>query len=178
MIIRDIDSFAARHPAFSRYAKERIAVFHDTGLGTNIACCTAASLAAGFFSHGDNSILFWAALAVMLAVWLFSSLLAGFLRQWLFVFFSALYFVLPQILILPPVGDESAAMSETQYFISDILEYIWAGTFTAVFPYISYITISYILFGIYILIFFAGVRLRTAAKHSGLYCKARLEQLN
>ena len=177
MIARTIDTTANRHPAFAKYARERVDIFHGTKLHVNIWSCITASIAAGFFVNTDNEALRIAATAVMAVVWLYSAVLAGFLKQWLFIFFSAMYFALPQILILPPVGDYGTAMRETQYFVSDILEYIWASPMKAAFPDISYITVSYIMFAVYMLAFIVGVRLRTTAKRSELYCKARLEQL-
>ena len=138
----------------------------------------AASAAAGMFANGQNEILCIASFAVMCAVWLVTSLLAGFLKQWLFLFFATLYFVLPQILILPPVGDATASMSETQYFISDILRYIWESPMDAVFPYFDCMIVSYVMLAVCGAVFLAGLRLRKAAKHSELYCRTRLELMD
>lgn len=178
MLARKIDSYAASHPAFAKWARERITVFQQTELGSDVAACLVASVAAGLFANGQNGVLFIASFVVMCAVWLVTSLLAGFLKQWLFLFFATLYFVLPQILILPPVGDATASMSETQYFISDILRYIWESPLDAVFPNFDCMIVSYVMLAVCGAVFLAGVRLRRAAKHSELYCRTRLELMD
>lgn len=178
MNARKIDNLASAHPAFGRYVKERITVFHGTELGTNIAGCAAAGIAAGLFANGQNEPLRIASFVIMVTVWLQASVLAGFLRQWLFLFFAALYFILPQILILPPVGDASAAMSETQYFISDILRFIWEAPLKAAFPSFDCMIVSYVMLAVFAAVFIGGTRVRAAAKHSELYCRARLELMD
>ena len=169
-----IDRLAAAHPAFKRYAEERINIFFGTSLHVNINICITAGISAGLLVHSSNTVLRYGAVIAMLIVWLYASVLAGFLKQWLFIFFETVYFVLPQLLIIPDSGE---TMRKTQYFISDIAEALWADTLELLFPYFGYSTASYIYLGIYIVTFFIGLKLRSAAKHSELYCRARLEQL-
>lgn len=169
-----IDRFAAKHPLFRKYAEERIDIFFNTGLHVNIDIFITAGITGGLLSHSGNDVLKWGALAAMLLVWLMSAALAGFMKQWMFIFFEAVYFVLPQIIMIPDNGE---ALRETQYFVSDIVRAVWAYPIAELIPGLDHSTMSYILLVIYILIFLAGTRLRTAAKHSELYCRTRLGQL-
>ncbi len=169
-----IDRFAAKHPSFRKYAEERIDIFFDTELHVNINAFITAGIAGGLLAHSDNIAVKWAALAIMLTVWLMAAMLAGFCKQWAFIIFTAVYFALPQVIIVPDSGE---ALSETQYFISDIMETVWAYPFTRLIPQFDFTVDSYIFLVIYILAFLGGLKLRSAAKHSDMYCRKRLGQL-
>lgn len=169
-----IDRLASKHPAFRKYVGERIDIFFGTSLHTNINICITAGIAAGLLFHSENDVLKWGAVTVMLLVWAAAAMLAGFLKQWFFIAFEAVYFFLPQILIIPDSGE---AMRETQYFVSDITKTVWAAPLEGIFPDFGYQTAGYIFLGACLLIFFVGFRLRAAVKHSELYCRKRLGQL-
>jgi len=171
----DMDRFAAQHPAFRRFVSGRINVFFETSLHGNIWTCLTVSIAAGLLSHSTNEPIRWIALIAMLTVWLYASVLAGFLKQWVFIFFQTMYYLLPQILIINT--DSGEPMRETQYLVSDIVSAVWTYPLEVLAPNIDCFITEYILLGIYVLTFFAGVRLRAAMKHSDLYCRIRLDQL-
>ena|GEM_PF-1663450 len=169
-----IDRAAAAHPSFKKYAEERIDIFFNTSLHTNINIFVTAGIAAGLLCHSTNDVLKWGSVAAAVLVWFAAALLAGFQKQWAFIFFEAVYFCLPQVLIIP---ESNETMREMQYFVSEIIETVWADPMNCLVPEPGYPVSGYILLIFYILIFLAGVKLRSSAKHSDLYCRARLGQL-
>lgn len=177
MLSARIDRLAAAHPSFRKYAGERIELFFGTSLHANIWACLTAGIAAGILANSPNDVIRVMSFAVLLIVWLFSSLLAGFMKQYPFIFFTAVYYILPQVIIINGEPGTGTGMRETQYFVSDIASAVWVSPFTAVITELDFSTVGYIFFGIYLLIFFLGARLRSSAKHSELYCRTRLEQL-
>ena len=177
MISRTVDSLTSQYPKAAEYCRKRIDVFFNTSDGKNIAVFLISGIAAGIFAGSPNDIVKFAALGLTAAVWIQTSVLAGFLRHWLFLFFTAVYFMVPYIFIIKPETAEAAQASELQYMLSDFLRtvplrpmYLIAGDGD---PQL----VSTILLLVCIVLFFIGYRIRAGAKRSDFYCRTRLEQL-
>lgn len=177
MISRTVDSLTSNHPKAAEYCRKRIELFFDTSDGKNIVVFLIAGIAAGVFAGCPNDIIKYAALGITAVVWIQTSVLAGFLRQWFFLFFTAVYFMLPYIFVIKPETAEAAQASELQYMLSDLLRtvplrpmYLIAGDGD---PQL----VSTILLLVCIVLFFIGFRIRSGAKRSDFYCRTRLEQL-
>lgn len=177
MVIRTIDRLTSEHPKAAEYCKKRIDIFFDTSDGKNIAVFFIAGIAAGIFAGCPNDIIKFTALGLAAAAWVQTTVLAGFLKQWLFLFFTAVYFMLPYVFVIRPDTTEAAQASELQYMISDLLQsvplrpvYLIAGEGD---PQL----VSTIMLLVVIVMFFVGFRIRSGAKRSDFYCRTRLEQL-
>ena len=177
MISRTIDSLTSQYPKAAEYCRRRIEIFFDTSDGKNIAIFFVAGIAAGIFTGIQNDIIKYIALGLTAAVWIQTSVLAGFLRQWLFLFFAAVWSMLPYVFVIQPETAEAARASELQLMLSDLLRavplrpmYLIAGDGD---PQL----VSTILLLAVIVLFFIGFRIRTGAKRSDFYCRTRLEQL-
>ncbi|MBR5089527.1 MAG: hypothetical protein IK093_08865 [Ruminiclostridium sp.] len=177
MICRTVDRITADHKPAADYCRKRILTFFDTSDGRNIAVFIISGVAAGIFAGIPNDIIRYASFAITVAVWIQTSVLAGFLRQWLYIFFAAVWFMLPYVFVIKPDTAEAAQASDIQYMISDLLQavplrpmYMIAGEGD---PGI----VSAIVLLVCIVLFFIGFRARTRAKRSDFYCRTRLEQL-
>lgn len=177
MISRTLDSLTSKYPKFAEYCKKHIYYIFDTSDGKNIAVFLSAGIAAGILAGSTNGIIRYASLAAAFTVWIQTSVLAGFMRQWLYIFFSSVYFILPHIFIITPETAAAAQADELAFMISDIVQSVLLRPVRLIAGEWDLQTVCLIIFGACIVLFISGLRLRSTAKRSDFYCRTRLEQL-
>ncbi len=178
MIAVTIDKLCAKHPAFEKYVFERIDGFYGTGTGANAAIFIIAGLATGILCGAYiPDIPKYLSLGVMIAAWIFTSLLAGFLRQWLFIMVPALYLMLPHLLYIIPGSSAAEQASDLQMLLSDFSEGVLLQPIRPFAGQLDIYIVSIIMFVCCVAVFLVGLRFRSRAKRSNTYCKRRLEQL-
>ena len=177
MISRTLDSLTSKSPKFAEYCKKHIHYIFDTSDGKNIAVFAAAGIAAGLFAGSDSDILKYASLAAAFIVWIQTSVLAGFMKQWLYIFFTSIYFILPFIFIITPETSQAAQATDPAYMLSDLMQSVILRPVRLAAGDWDVQTVSLIFFGACMILFFFGLRLRSTAKRSDFYCRTRLEQL-
>lgn len=177
MIARTVDRLTAMHPVAEKYCRERIYSFFETTNGRNIAVFMISGIAAGLFAGSPNSVLRVLSLAVTVIVWAEAAVLAGFLRHWVFVVFSAAYFMLPYVFVIVPGTAEAAQATEFQYMLSDMMLAVPLRPMSTIAGEGDPQFISACMLAAYLILFFAGVRVRSLAKRSDFYCRTRLDQL-
>ena len=179
MIAVTVDKLCAKHPAFERYVRERIDVFFATSTAANSAVFVISGVTAGILCGTPVSgFMQYASLAVMTAAWIFTSLLAGFLRQWLFIMTPALYLTLPNILYIPSDASGGEQTSQLGALLSEISDRVLLAPVKVFSGENDVYVASVIMFGVCAVIFLLGSRARAFAKRSNIYCKKRLEQLS
>lgn len=177
MIARTIDKLTAEHPAFAEFCKKRIEYIFDTSAGTNIALCIISALAAGIFTGGNDLLPKLAAIILAIAVWAVCALHAGFMKQWSFVIFSAVYLTLPYIFIIIPQSAGEASASDIALMLSDFVQSVILRPVLLISGNEDPQIISVIIFAISAAIFLIGMYIRNNAKKSDFYCRTRLDQL-
>ena len=177
MICRTVDSVTSAHPWAAKYCRSRIEIFFDTSDGRNIAVFMIAGITAGIFAGLPNEILRYTALGIAAIVCAQAAVLAGFLRQWLFVFFASLYLMIPYVFIITPDTAEAAQASGLQYLLSDLMQSVVLMPMRRIAGDGDAQLVSIIILLICIVLFFIGTRIRSRAKRSDFYCRTRLEQI-
>ena len=179
MIAVTVDKLCVKHPAFEKYVRERIDVFFATTTAANIAVFLISGITAGILCSAQTGIfLQYASIAAMTAAWIFTSLLAGFLRQWLFIMAPALYLTLPNVLYIPPDNGGAEQASQLGAFLSDISDKVLLAPVKIFAGENDLYIVSVIMFAVCAVIFLIGARMRAYAKRCNIYCKQRLEQLS
>ena len=178
MIGAAIDRTAARSPAFEKIFRNRIDLIYRTNVAGEAGVFLAASAGAGIFASFGNDIMFIISLVITAAVWIQTSFIAGFLREWLFAVFLLIYFWLPGIFILPGDAVQTQAQYDISALLNDISRQVWASPLLRLIPGADVTTSMLIAAGVGILIFLIGSRMRTALKNSSVYCKIRLDNLD
>lgn len=176
-MIRYIDRIADGSPQAAEFMRERLGIFFSTSLASQISVCLMSGIAAGLFAGGTDGFLKYASLAVMIIVWAFSSVLAGFCRQWFFILFAGLYLIFPYVLILLPETAEAAQATEIQQMLSDFCTGVLIRPIRLIAGDSGAHTISFAVFAAFTILFFVGTRLRKSAKRSDFYCRTRLGQI-
>lgn len=177
MISRSIDYLTAEHPAAAEYGRERIKLLFDTSDGRNIAVFLTVGAAVSLLSLCSVPVISYGALILTFIVWAQTSVLAGFMKQWLYVVVTAVYFMLPYVFILIPGTAEEAQASEFQYMLSELMQDVVLSPVKLLAGGQVSQLVSGGLFAACLVLFAAGVRLRSNAKRSDFYCRTRLEQL-
>ncbi|MBQ9382962.1 MAG: hypothetical protein IJT87_01875 [Ruminiclostridium sp.] len=178
MIAVTIDKLCAKHPAFEKYVFERIDAFYGTSTGTNAAIFIIAGLTAGMLCGAYiPDIPRYFSLGAMVAAWVFTSMLAGFLRQWLFIMVPALYLMLPHLLYIIPGSSAAEQASDLQILLSDLSEGVLLQPIRPFAGDNDLYIVSIVMFVCCLAVFLLGLRFRSRAKRSNTYCKRRLEQL-
>ncbi|MBO6302798.1 MAG: hypothetical protein J6N15_10215 [Ruminiclostridium sp.] len=177
MISRSIDYLTAEHPAAAEYGRERIKLLFDTSDGRNIAVFLTAGTAASLLALCGSPFISYGALILTFIVWVQTSLLAGFMKQWLYIVVTAGYFMLPYVFILIPGTAEEAQASDLQYMLSELMQDVVLSTVKLLTGGNVSQLVSGGLFAACLVLFAAGAHLRSTAKRSDFYCRTRLEQL-
>ena len=177
MISRTIDKLTSEHPAFAEYSRSRIEYFFDTSAGRNIAVCFVSGIAAGIFAGGTGEVIKWTALIIAAVVWIQASILAGFLKQWIFVVFSAVYFTVPYVFILLPGTAEYVQATDLQLTLSDLMQAVPLRPMMMFAGENDPQMLSVGCFAAVLVLFLAGAYIRGRAKSSDFYCRTRLEQI-
>lgn len=177
MISAKLDLLAEKSPVFSRYMRQRLDAFYDTSAAANAGLCVLTALTASLFCGGGSELLKYGSLAVMAAVWAQASVLSGFLRQWIWIFFSAVWLMLPHLLYIAPDSLAAQQADELQFTLSRISdELLLRPVYELSFGF-DPMTVSTAIFVLCMGLFFIGNRVRAKARRSDFYCKTRLEQL-
>ena len=177
MISTAVDKLTALHPSFAEYCRRRIEYFFDTSDGRNIAVCFVSGIAAGIWAGYGPPLMTYIAAAAAVIVWIQASILAGFLRQWFFVVFSAAYFMLPYVFILPAGSEAEAEADIVQRTLSELMINVPLMPMELIAGSGDPFFISLALFIVFFVLFAVGAGLRNKAKRSDFYCRTRLEQL-
>ncbi|MBP5604741.1 MAG: hypothetical protein J6X60_04255 [Ruminiclostridium sp.] len=177
MISRMIDSLADRHPSFSEHLRSRLTTVFSVSLAENAALCILAGISAGAFASSGNDILRYTVFAVSALMLIFAAFSAGFLRQWLDIALSAVYFMRPYVFVLVPGSFEEARADEVQRMLSELFGTVLLRPVTLISAKDPQM-VSIVFFLVSMALFFAGMHIRSAAKRSDFYCRARLAQLN
>ena len=177
MIGAKIDLLTEKHPAFARYLRRRIDVFYDTGTVSDAVLCIVSSLTASLLCSCGNDVLRYASLTAMTVIWVQASVLSGFLRQYVWIFFSAVWLMLPHLFYIAPDSLAAQQADEFQFTLSRIsdellLRPVYELSFGA-----DPMTVSSVMLALCVILFFIGNRVRARARRSEFYCKTRLEQL-
>ncbi|MBR5091778.1 MAG: hypothetical protein IK093_20340 [Ruminiclostridium sp.] len=175
MIARTIDRLTAEHPGFAAYCKERINHLFDTPDSANIAIFYAAAISAGVLAGMTNDVIRWGAVILAAGVCATVSLAAGFLRQWFFIFFTALYFMLPYVFVIVP--DDPAETDSIRLMISDLMCAVPLRPMRLIAGDGDPQIVSIVLLAVSTAVFLVGAKLRSTAKRSDFYCRTRLDQL-
>ena len=168
-----IDRLGKRYPAFERFMADRIYVFFRTSAAENILVCLTAGIAAGILDSGSTGLIRAAAQVTVIIVWLQCPMLAGFLRQWSFLLFSVIYFLLPTVF-----SEEAEGADSLNILLHQLAERVFLNPERALLPWLPQEILPYILLGGAVTVFIVGNRFRADARGSELYCRTRLEQLS
>lgn len=177
MISAKIDLLAEKSPVFRRYARQRIDAFFATEFSSNAGLCVLSSLTAALLCGSGSDVLRYASLAAMAAVWVQASVLCGFLRQWLWIVFSAVWLMLPHLLYIMPDSLAERQASELQFTLSRISDELLLKPIYEISFGFDAFTVSSAVFVICMILFVIGNRVRAKARRSDFYCKTRLTQL-
>lgn len=169
------DSFISEHPLAARFAEKRICAAFATGTGENIAVHAAATIACAFLLFGAPfEWVYYLGFAIMIAVWVSTALLAGFMRQWLFPVYSAVLRFLPLLLL----GGHDAHTGAVDELLTQLCSLVTDCVFVPLYPLEpDRTTLCIFFFGAEAALFLAGIFLRKNAKQSRFYCKIRIKML-
>ncbi len=177
MISRTVDYMTAEHPSAAEYGKERISFIFGTTDGKNLAVFVFAGVASSLLSTCGMPVIAFGALVITLIVWAQTAVLAGFMKQWLYIAAAAAYFMLPYVFILMPGTADEAQATDLQFLLSELMKTVPLGTVRLITGGDISQLVSGGLLAAYLILFALGVRLRSTAKRSDFYCRTRLEQL-
>lgn len=175
---RFIDRLTDRSPAAAELIQDRLTLFFSTSLGSQIAVCLMSGIAAGLFTGGEDNFLKYGSLAVMIIVWAQASVLAGFRRQWGFIFFEGLYLIFPYVLVLLPGTAEAAQASDVQKMLSEVSLSVILRPIRLIAGDGQAYVISFAVFAAFMILFFVGSKARADARRSDFYCRTRLDQVD
>lgn len=169
------DFFFSKHPFAAGFAEKRIRAAFSTGAGENIAVHAAVTLACALLSlNAPFEWLCYLSFAVTPAVWLSSSLLAGFRRHWLFPVYSAALRFLP-LLLLSEKNTQTGAFDEVLRTLCTIVSDCVFSPFYSL--NLDRKTLCFFFFAAEAAVFAWGFFLRKNAKQSKLYCSVRIKLL-
>ena len=167
-----IDRFMEKHTAFARICRRKLIVLLNSGTLSNIFSCLAVSLAAGLTDIRPGGAAALAVCVIMIAVWIFSAFLGGFLRQWFFIVFAVLYFLMPAGIIMTAADEKGVLYELCGVTALKILSPLSELTGTElIFPALGAAVVCGILFA-------AGLFIRERAKRSEFYCLLRIESMS
>lgn len=169
------DAFFSEHPFAAGIAEKRIRAAFSMGMGENIAVHAAAAVACALLSvSAPFEWLYYLSFAVMLAVWVSCSLLAGFRRHWIYPVYSAAVRLLP-LLLLSEKNTQTGAFDELlRTLCATVSDYVFSPFYSIGF---DRKTICGLVLAIELAIFVRGIFLRKSAKQSKLYCSVRIKLL-
>ncbi|MCM1417996.1 MAG: hypothetical protein NC202_04315 [Roseburia sp.] len=153
-----------------------------TKTSENMAICAAATFACGLFSLSAEPLgtLYPFAAVVVLLVWAVASVSAGFLKQWFFPVFSAVFLLLPHLLIdaaqSPTRSESFTALNDVLALLGELIAEAAPRFFLERFG-VGRLIFSEIYLGATLLLFLAGAIARRRARGSRFYCEARLNML-
>ena len=175
MSARGFDRLMSKSPPLAAYAESRMDAFFSTNTLVNACCCIAASFAAGLLSLCGNETIYIAALAVMAVVWLQSAVLSGFRKQWFFIFFTVIFWLLPYIFT-----DASESVTRTEGMDGIYSFLILASRIPTEFsvkaltPFFGgSFTLSLIIVGVMTVFVFIGSFIRSKSRRSDFYCNSK-----
>ncbi len=179
MSANSFDKLMSKSPPLAAYAESRMDAFFSTNTFANACCCITASAASGLLSLYGNEPIYIAALAVMAVVWLQSAVLSGFRRQWFFIFFTAVFWLLPYIFI--DASESATRIREIDGIYNFLILASRVSTEFSVKALIPFFggsfTLSLVIVGTVTVFFLLGSLIRSKARRSDFYCRKRLNQL-
>lgn len=160
--------------------RQRVIAVFGTTSAENMAFPAAAAIASGFICRNFAGEIYWlesVCVTVMLLAWVLSSLLAGFMKRWHFLIFSAGFNLLPHLFMnrQEGVSDMSVFLAEASRFIAVYSSepMVTALSQTGITPFI----LSAFITGGSGALMLAGFFIRKNARSSREYCKVRLSML-
>ena len=172
-MIAAFDRFMARHPKLAGICRRKLRVLLGSGTLSNILSVLAAVLAADMLRTVPGGLIGECATAVLFIIWTGALFVGGFLRQWFFLIFTEIYFLIPFGTL---TSDAPEAVKRLFGLTSERLSGALIAALGGGDGLYMYIKASIEL--CCALLFLAGLFIRSRAKRSEFYCKLRIETLD